>query len=42
MNKAKGGGSAKVDKHFLSVNIINFAKVDRGVGGKTLFPQKSG
>ena len=28
----RGGGSAKVDKKFLIVNIINFAMVDMGGG----------
>ena len=41
MDKGEGGGgSAKVDKKFLNVNIINFAKVDKGGGGKTLIHQK--
>ena len=29
-----------MDKKILSVNIINFAKVDKGGGGKTLIHQK--
>ena len=42
MDKGKGrGGSAKVDKKFFNVNIINFAKVDKGGGrGKTPIHQK--
>ena len=36
MDKGQGRGSPKVDKKFLNVNIINFAEVDKGGGGKTL------
>ena len=36
-----GGGSPNVYEKILNVNIINFAKVNKGGGGgKTLFPQK--
>ena len=31
--KGKGAGSAKVDNKFLNVNIIYFAKVDKGEWG---------
>ena len=37
----EGRGSAKVDKKFLYVNIINFAKVDEG-GGLRRLSTKSG
>ena len=41
MDKGKEvGGSAKVDKKFLYVNIINFVKVDKGEGGKMLIDQE--
>ena len=39
MDKGKGG-SQIVDKKFLNMNIINFAKVDKGGGGKKLIHQK--
>ena len=34
------GGSAKVEKTILDGNVINFAKVVKGGGGKTLIHQK--
>ena len=40
MDKGKGGGSAKVVEKFLSVNIIKFAKVNKGGGEEDAYPQK--
>ena len=34
------GGLTKVDNKFLSVNIINFAKVDKGGGGMSIIYNK--
>ena len=36
VDEGKGGGSAKVDKKFLNVNIIDFAKVEKGEGIRRL------
>ena len=36
MGKGKGGGSAKVDKKFLILNIINFSLVDKAGGFRRL------
>ena len=35
-----GGGAAKMDNKFLTVNIFNFAKVDKVVGGGTTLINK--
>ena len=41
MDKGKeGGGQQRWITKFISVNIINFAKVDKGGGGKTFIHQK--
>ena len=39
MDKGKGGGHRMWIKQILNVNIINFAKVDKGGGGNA-YPQK--
>ena len=42
VDKGKEGGSAKVVKKFLNLNIINFADVDKGVWGVRCLSTKSG
>ena len=38
MDKGEGGNQQRWIEKFLNVNIINFAKVDKGGGGKIAYP----